>query len=296
MRRAGIPLNRTAIMSLAGSAPTAIYFTSLHLSPVLLQIGPFALRWYSLAYIAGILLGWFYLIRLLAEDGAPMTREHADGLVTWVTAGILIGGRLAYVLFYDLGAYLAHPLNVLRLWEGGMSFHGGALGVAIAIIVYARRHRVDWLRIIDYVAMCAPIGLFLGRLANFVNGELWGRPTGLPWGMVFPGAGPLPRHPSQLYEAVLEGPVLFVLLWCLFRFTSARHRPGLLCGAFVLGYGLFRFLVEFVREPDQQLVAFAAATGLHMGQWLCVPMILGGAGLTFWACRQKSAAPHPSAT
>ncbi|WP_242443610.1 prolipoprotein diacylglyceryl transferase [Sphingobium sp. LB126] len=283
-------------MSLAGSAPTAIYFTSLHLSPVLLQIGPFALRWYSLAYIAGILLGWFYLIRLLAENGAPMTREHADGLVTWVTAGILIGGRLAYVLFYDLGAYLAHPLNVLRLWEGGMSFHGGALGVAIAIIVYARRHRVDWLRIIDYVAMCAPIGLFLGRLANFVNGELWGRPTGLPWGMVFPGAGPLPRHPSQLYEAVLEGPVLFVLLWCLFRFTSARHRPGLLCGAFVLGYGLFRFLVEFVREPDQQLVAFAAATGLHMGQWLCVPMILGGAGLTFWACRQKSTAPQPSAT
>lgn len=283
-------------MSLAGSAPTAIYFTSLHLNPVLFQIGPFALRWYSLAYIAGILLGWFYLIRLLAEDAAPMTREHADSLVAWVTAGILIGGRLAYVLFYDPGAYLAHPLNVLRLWEGGMSFHGGALGVAVVIILFARAHRLDWLRILDYVAMCAPIGLFLGRLANFVNGELWGRPTGLPWGIVFPSAGPLPRHPSQLYEALLEGPVLFALLWCLFRFTSVRHRPGLLCGAFVLGYGLFRFLVEFVREPDQQLVAFAAATGLHMGQWLCVPMILGGAGLTFWACRQKSAAPHPSAT
>lgn len=283
-------------MSLAGSAPTAIYFASLHLNPVLLQIGPFALRWYSLAYIVGILAGWFYLSRLLVEDAAPMTREHADSLVTWVTAGILIGGRLAYVLFYDLGAYLAHPLNVLRLWEGGMSFHGGALGVAIAIILFARRHRVDWLRIIDYVAMCAPIGLFLGRLANFVNGELWGRPTGLPWGIIFPGAGPLPRHPSQLYEAVLEGPVLFALLWCLFRFTGARRRPGLLCGAFVLGYGVFRFIVEFVREPDQQLVAFAAETGLHMGQWLCVPMILGGAGLIVWACRRTSVAPRPSAT
>lgn len=280
-------------MSLAGYAPTAIHFTSLHLNPVLLQIGPFSLRWYSLAYIAGILLGWFYLIRLLAEDAAPMTREHADALVAWIIAGILIGGRFAYVLFYDPGAYLAHPLNVLRLWEGGMSFHGGALGVAVVIILFARRLHIDWLRILDYVAMCAPIGLFLGRLANFVNGELWGRPTTLPWGIVFPGAGPLPRHPSQLYEAMLEGPILFALLWCLFRFTGARRRPGLLCGAFVLSYGVFRFLVEFIREPDQQLVAFAAATGLHMGQWLCVPMILGGGGLIVRACQEKSAAPVP---
>ncbi|WP_231565124.1 prolipoprotein diacylglyceryl transferase [Sphingomonas sp. Ant H11] len=263
-------------MSLAGHVPTAIYFSSLHLNPVLLQIGPFALRWYSLAYIAGILLGWFYLVKLLADDGAPMAKEQADALVTWVTAGIILGGRLAYVVFYDSGTYLAQPLKVFKLWAGGMSFHGGALGVAIAIFLFSQRHRLNWLRIIDYVAMSAPIGLFLGRLANFVNGELWGRPTDLPWGIVFPGAGPLPRHPSQLYEAMLEGPILFLLLWCLFRFTSARRRPGLLSGAFVLGYGVFRFLVEFIREPDQQLAAFASATGLHMGQWLCVPMVFAG--------------------
>lgn len=280
-------------MSLAGHAQTAIYFSSLHLDPVLFQIGPFALRWYSLAYIAGILLGWFYLGRLLDQDAAPMRRDHADSLVVWVTLGIILGGRLAYVLFYDPGTYLAEPLKMFQLWAGGMSFHGGALGVGIAIILFARRHRLDWLRIIDYVAMCAPIGLFLGRLANFVNGELWGRPTSLSWGIVFPGAGPLPRHPSQLYEAALEGPVLFLLLWCLFRFTGARARPGIISGAFVLGYGVFRFLVEYIREPDQQLVGFAAETGLHMGQWLCVPMILGGAGLILWASRQSAPLPGP---
>ncbi len=274
---ATLPLDRTSVMSLAAYAPTAIKFTSLHLDPVLLHIGPFALRWYSLAYIGGILLGWRYLIGLLKKEASPMTREHADDLMSWIILGILIGGRLGYVLFYDFGAYLAHPLNVLRLWEGGMSFHGGALGAGLAIFVFARRHNLDWLRIFDYVSMCAPIGLFLGRLANFVNGELWGSPTTLPWGIVFPGAGPLPRHPSQIYEAILEGPVLFMLLWCLFRFTGARRHPGLLCGAFALGYGVFRFLVEFIREPDQQLAQFAATTGLHMGQWLCVPMIVGGA-------------------
>ena len=244
---------------------------------MLFHIGPFALRWYSLAYIGGILLGWRYLIGLLKEEASPMMREYADDLISWIILGILIGGRLGYVLFYDFGAYLAQPLNILRLWEGGMSFHGGALGTGLAIFVFARRNKLEWLRIFDYVSMCAPIGLFLGRLANFVNGELWGRPTTLPWGIIFPDAGPLPRHPSQIYEAVLEGPVLFLILWCLFRFTSARRRPGLLCGAFVLGYGFFRFLVEYVREPDKQLAQFAAATGLHMGQWLCVPMILGGA-------------------
>lgn len=273
-------------MSLAGHAQTVIYFTSLHLNPVLLQIGPFALRWYSLAYILGIALGWLYLARLLTENGAPMTRDQADALVTWITAGIILGGRLAYIVFYDPATYFAQPLKVIQLWAGGMSFHGGAVGVAVAIILFARSHRLQWLRVVDYVAICAPIGLLLGRLANFVNGELWGRPTVLPWGIVFPGGGPLPRHPSQLYEAALEGPALFLLLWCLFRFTNARHRPGLLSGAFVLGYGTLRFLVEFVREPDQQLAAFAVHTGLHMGQWLCVPMIVGGGGLMLWASRK----------
>lgn len=274
-------------MSLAASAPTAIQFSSLHLSPVLLQFGPFAVRWYSLAYLAGILFGWWYLVRLLAEPGAPMSRNDADNLIVWLTLGIIAGGRLAYVLFYDLQAYIAQPLNIFKLWQGGMSFHGGALGVAVAILLYARREKLDWLRIIDYVAMCAPIGLFLGRLANFVNGELWGRTTFLPWGIIFPGAGPLPRHPSQIYEAILEGPLLFALLWCLFRFTGARERPGTLCGSFILGYGVIRFLVEFVREPDSQLVEFASRTGLHMGQWLCVPMIIAGGALIAWASYRK---------
>lgn len=278
-------------MSLAASAPTAIHLSSLHLDPVLFQIGPFALRWYSLAYLAGILFGWFYLTRLLNEDEAPMKRSDADDLVSWVTIGIIGGGRLGYVLFYDFQAYLAHPLTIFELWHGGMSFHGGALGAAMAVFVYARFHRLSGLRITDYIAMCAPIGLFLGRLANFVNGELWGRPTSLPWGIVFPDAGPFPRHPSQLYEAALEGPILFTLLWFLFRFTDARRRAGLLGGVFVSGYGVFRFLVEFVREPDHQLVDFANASGLHMGQWLCVPMILGGASLILRARRCASADP-----
>ncbi|MBV1692586.1 prolipoprotein diacylglyceryl transferase [Novosphingobium sp. G106] len=280
-------------MSLAASAYTAIQFSSLHLSPVFLQIGPFALRWYSLSYLAGIMLGWSYLVRLLAEPGAPMSRDDADNLIVWLTLGIIAGGRIAYVLFYDLQAYISHPLNIFKLWQGGMSFHGGAFGVALAILLYARRNKLNWLRIIDYVAMCAPIGLFLGRLANFVNGELWGRPTSLPWGIVFPGAGPLPRHPSQIYEAGLEGPLLFALLWCLFRFTGARYRPGTLSGSFILGYGAFRFLVEFVREPDSQLAEFASRTGLHMGQWLCVPMIIVGVALIVRASHQK--VEYPSA-
>ena len=185
-------------MSLAGHAQAAICFTLLHLNPVLLHVGPFALRWYSLAYIAGMALGWLYLARLLAGEAAPMSREQADALVTWVTAGIIVGGRLAYVIFYDPGTYLTQPLKILQLWAGGMSFHGGAVGVAVAIILFARRHRLQWLRVVDYVAMCAPIGLLLGRLANFVNGELWGRPTTVPWGIIFPGGGPIARHPSQL--------------------------------------------------------------------------------------------------
>lgn len=177
-------------MSLASHAHAAINFSSLHLNPVLLQIGPFALRWYSLAYIAGIFLGWFYLTRLLAEAGAPMTRDQADDMIGWVTAGIILGGRLAYVLFYDPGTYLSAPLKTLELWAGGMSFHGGAVGVAVAIFAFAARHRLKWLRVLDYVAMCAPIGLFLGRIANFVNGELWGRPTNAPWGVYSPAVAP----------------------------------------------------------------------------------------------------------
>ncbi|MBB3862075.1 phosphatidylglycerol:prolipoprotein diacylglycerol transferase [Novosphingobium hassiacum] len=263
-------------MSLVQGAQHGIAFTSLGLDPVLLQMGPFALRWYSMAYLAGIVLGWLYLIRLSQDEDSPLGRSDADELITWATVGIIAGGRLAYVLFYEPAAYLANPLSIFTLWRGGMSFHGGAFGVGLAIFLYCRSRKLSWIRVLDYVAMCAPIGLMLGRIANFINGELWGRPTTLPWGIIFPDAGPLPRHPSQLYEAALEGPLLFLVLWALYRFSSAKQRPGVLTGSFVLGYGVLRFLVEFIREPDQQLIAFAQATGLHMGQWLCVPMIVGG--------------------
>jgi len=266
-------------MSLVQGAQHGIAFTSLGLDPVLLQVGPFALRWYSMAYLAGIALGWLYLIHLTRDEDSPLGRNDADELITWATIGIIAGGRLAYVLFYEPAAYLADPLSILTLWRGGMSFHGGAFGVGLAIYLFCRNRKLSWLRVLDYVAMCAPIGLMLGRIANFINGELWGRPTTLPWGIIFPDGGPLPRHPSQLYEAALEGPLLFVILWALYRFSGANRRPGVLTGCFVLGYGVLRFLVEFVREPDQQLLAFAQATGLHMGQWLCVPMIIGGGAL-----------------
>lgn len=266
-------------MNLAQGAQHGIAFSSLGLDPVLFRFGPFALRWYSLAYLAGILLGWLYLNRLSRDHDAPLGQKDADELITWTTIGIIAGGRIAYALFYELAAYLADPISIFALWRGGMSFHGGAFGVGLAIFLYCRNRKLAWLRVLDYVAMCAPIGLMLGRIANFINGELWGRPTTMPWGIIFPGGGPLPRHPSQLYEALLEGPLLFLILWTLYRFTNARRHSGVLTGSFVLGYGLVRFLVEFVREPDQQLITFAQATGLHMGQWMCIPMIAVGSAL-----------------
>ncbi|WP_420822372.1 prolipoprotein diacylglyceryl transferase [Sphingomonas ginkgonis] len=267
------------------AAANAIAWTDLHLDPVALQIGAFQLRWYSLAYLAGIFLGYWYLLKLIAQPGAPMARRHADDLVFYASLGIIFGGRLGYVLFYNLPYYLQHPVDILKLWDGGMSFHGGVVGTSLGILYLARKEKLNWLRLHDYVACCVPFGLFFGRLANFVNHELWGAPTNLPWAIRFPETigtmtvlGP-PRHPSQLYEAAMEGILLFLILAVMFWRSQARYYPGRLVGAFLLFYGLFRFLVEFVREPDSQLVAFAQATGLHMGQWLCVPMILGGAFL-----------------
>jgi phosphatidylglycerol---prolipoprotein diacylglyceryl transferase len=267
------------------AAATAIRWTDLGLSPVALEIGAFQLRWYSLAYLAGIVIGWAYLLKLLKQPGAPMARRHADDLVFFAALGIILGGRLGYVLFYNLPYYLANPIEIVKLWDGGMSFHGGVIGTSLGLVYVARKHGLQWLRIHDYVACCVPFGLFFGRLANFVNAELWGRPADVPWAVQFPEylagmtvLGP-PRHPSQIYEAVLEGVVLFAILAWMFWRTQARYQPGKLVGAFILFYGLFRFAVEFVREPDTQLVAFAEATGLHMGQWLCVPMIVGGAWL-----------------
>jgi len=272
-------------MSLLALATNGIAWTDLHLSPVALDLGFFQLRWYSLAYLAGIFLGYWYMLRLLRQPGAPMARRHADDLVFYAAVGVILGGRIGYVLFYRPGYYLENPLEIVKLWDGGMSFHGGVIGTSLGILYLAWKHKLQWLRVHDYVACVVPIGLFTGRLANFVNAELWGAPTTVPWAVRFPEVvagvtvlGP-PRHPSQLYEALLEGVVLFAILAWMFWRTRARYEPGRLVGAFLLFYGLFRFGVEFIREPDAHLVEFARMTGLHMGQWLCVPMILLGAWL-----------------
>jgi phosphatidylglycerol:prolipoprotein diacylglycerol transferase len=265
----------------AAIANNFVSYYDLHLSPVALNLGFFELRWYSLGYLAGIFLGYWYLLKLIKQPGAPMARRHADDLVFYASLGIIFGGRLGYVLFYNLGYYLQHPIDILKLWDGGMSFHGGVIGTTVGILYLARKEGLNWLRVHDYVACCAPFGLGLVRVANFVNGELWGAPTTVPWAVRFPivvGLPPLgpPRHPTQLYEALLEGVVLFAILAWMFWKTRARYEPGKLVGAFILFYGIFRFAVEFIREPDSQLVGFAQATGLHMGQWLSLPMIAGG--------------------
>ena len=275
-----------AVTNMLATTADAIRYSDLGLDPIAFSIGPLPIRWYSLAYLTGIIVGWWYLLRLLREPGAPMARRHADDMVFYATLGVILGGRLGYVLFYKPMQYLQNPIEILRLWDGGMSFHGGVIGVSLGIFYLAWRQKLDWLRIHDYVACAVPPGLFFGRLANFVNGELWGAPTSLPWGVVFPYAGGVPRHPSQLYEAALEGILLFLILWFLFWKTQARYRPGMLVGAFLLVYGLSRFAVEFVREPDSHLIGFAQSTGLHMGQWLSLPMILGGLYLILTAKRR----------
>ena len=275
----------------AADAGQAIRWADLGVGPVALDLGFFQLRWYSLAYLAGIAIGWWYLLKLLAQPGAPMARRHADDLVFYATLGIILGGRLGYVFFYRPMDYLRNPIEIPQLWDGGMSFHGGVIGVSLAIIWLARRNGLHWLRVHDYVACCVPFGLFFGRLANFVNGELWGRVTDVPWAIRFNeiagGAemvGP-PRHPSQLYEAILEGLLLFAVLWFMFWKTRARYEPGRLVGAFLFVYGLSRFLVEIVRQPDEGLENLS--WGLSMGQTLTVPMIAGGLYLILTAARRR---------
>lgn len=250
------------------------------IDPVLIEIGPLAIRWYALGYIAGILLGWWYARRLVSNETlwAParpaMTREDIDDFILWITFGIILGGRIGYVLFYNFEVYLQNPLEALKLWQGGMSFHGGFIGSVLAIILFARRRGVRLWSLLDISAICTPFGLFFGRLANFINGELWGRPSDVPWAMVFPGAGPEPRHPSQLYEAALEGIVLFVVLWILAHRFHAFKKPGLIAGTFTAGYGISRFIVEFFRQPDAQ-IGFLSG-GLTMGMLLSLPMIVLG--------------------
>jgi phosphatidylglycerol:prolipoprotein diacylglycerol transferase len=277
-----------------------IAFPDLGLSRVALHIGSFDLRWYSLAYVAGIFVGYWYLLKLLKQPGAPLARRHADDLVFYAALGIILGGRIGYVLFYNLGQYLRHPIEIVKLWDGGMSFHGGVIGTSLGILYFARKEKLSWLRIHDYVACCVPFGLFFGRLANFVNQELWGAETHVPWAIRFVEVnaygqqylGP-PRHPTQLYEAFLEGILLFGILAWMFWKTQARYEPGKLVGAFLFFYGLFRFGIEFIREPDNQLIQFSRMTGLHMGQWLSLPMILGGLWL-MWTAKKRRVRVEPT--
>ena len=247
------------------------------IDPVLISIGPLAIRWYSLAYIAGILLGWRYIVSLSARKPGVIDAAAIDDLIVWLVFGIILGGRLGYVLFYKPGYYLMNPIEAAYVWEGGMSFHGGALGVILAMALFARKRGIDLLRLADMVACAAPIGLFFGRIANFINGELFGRPSDVAWAVVFPRGGPEPRHPSQIYESFLEGLVLFLILAALWRYTRLRDRPGALGGVFLLGYGAFRLFVEFFREPDAHLGFLFG--GVTMGQLLSLPLVIVGVWL-----------------
>lgn len=247
--------------------------------PVLFAIGPFVVRWYALAYIFGILLGWLYARAIIRSQKlwggpAPMTAVDFDDFILWVTLGIILGGRFGYVVFYNWDYFRVHPLEIFELWKGGMSFHGGFAGCVFAVIGFARKRGISILSLGDVTCAVGPIGLLLGRIANFINGELWGRPTDVSWAMVFPGGGPLPRHPSQLYEAALEGLLLLFVLALLMRF-GALKRPGFIVGAFALGYGLARSFAEMFREPDVQLGYLWG--GLTMGTLLSLPLMLAGA-------------------
>lgn len=280
-----------SLLAAAASQHTPIYWQDLGLRPGI-DLGFFTLRYYSLAYIAGIALAYWHLTRMLKAPGAPMGARHAEDLFFYCTLGIILGGRIGYALFYTGGetgipSMFTHftpsqriSWDLLRLWDGGMSFHGGVLGVLIAITWVTWRGKLSFLRVCDYIAVNVPFGMLFGRLANFVNGELWGRQTDVAWAMVFP-SDPLglPRHPSQLYEAGLEGALLVVVMLLLFWKTGARFRTGLLVGVFTAGIAAARFTVEFFRQPDAQLTEFAQNTGLSMGQWLTIPLIIVGLAL-----------------
>lgn len=256
------------------------------IDPVIVQIGPFALRWYAVAYIVGIILAWRYMRSLVLNDSlwagqSRPTPLDLDDFVLWGTFGIILGGRLGYVLFYNPAYYLENPAEALAVWSGGMSFHGGFTGTVIAMILFAWRRGLSLWTLFDLAGCAAPIGLFFGRIANFINAELWGRPTNVPWAFVFPGAGPEPRHPSQLYEAALEGIVLFVVLRMLSTKFKMLEKPGFLAGAFAFGYGIARSFAELYRVPDAQIGYLSGF--LTMGMLLSLPMILAGIAAMAWA-------------
>jgi phosphatidylglycerol:prolipoprotein diacylglycerol transferase len=256
------------------------------------SLGPFAIRWYALAYIAGLVIGWRYCLALAKKPPQVAKPLDIDDFLVWATLGVVLGGRVGYVLFYNLDTYLQRPIEALYLWHGGMSFHGGALGVIVAIALFAHQRKIRFLAFADIIVCAVPIGLFFGRIANFVNGELWGRVTDVPWAMVFPADSEhLPRHPSQLYEAFLEGIVLFTVLWLLQR-GGARQRPGMISGVFLIGYGLARVAVEFFRQPDAQYVPayLAEHFAVTMGQILSLPLVLFG----LWLVLRAKPAPAPA--
>jgi phosphatidylglycerol---prolipoprotein diacylglyceryl transferase len=283
----------------ASGAADPIYWDELGLRPGI-DLGFFTLRFYSLAYLFGVIFAYWHTSKMLKQPGAPMAQRHADDLFFYCTLGVILGGRLGYAAFYT-GGETGIPSaftdfsgdgfvswKLLRLWDGGMAFHGGLIGVTVAMAYVAWRDKLNFIRVVDYVCVGVPMGMLLGRLANFINGELYGRITDAPWAMVFPSdpAG-LPRHPSQLYQAGLEGLAMLIIMMLLFWKTRARYRPGLLAGVFTLGMGCARFINEFFREPDQQLADFAARTGLSMGQWLTIPLILTGLIVVLYALRKK---------
>ena len=262
------------------------------INPILVEIGPFAIRWYALAYIAGLILGWALIRRTLRDESlwgdAPRpSAESVDDLLVYCAIGVIVGGRLGNVLFYDPSYYLAHPLDIFKLWEGGMAFHGGLIGSLVGVYLFSRRYRTPFLTTQDLVALAAPIGIFLGRIANFVRPELWGRPTDVPWAVIFPGSDGQPRHPSQIYEALLEGLTVFILLQVAARMGALR-RPGILTGLFAAAYGAARIFCEFFRDPDPRLEDLGH--GLTMGMVLSAPLVIIGICLIVFANRRRRGA------
>jgi phosphatidylglycerol:prolipoprotein diacylglycerol transferase len=254
--------------------------THPNIDPIAFSIGPLAVRWYGLMYLAGFAIGWWLGLKRISNNQSPITRQQLDDLLFLIVLGVILGGRLGYVLFYKPGYYAAHPAEIIAIWQGGMSFHGGLLGVMLAMVFAARKHHIDWLRLMDFIAPLIPPGIAAGRLGNFINAELPGRATDVPWAMLFPGVEGA-RHPSQLYQFALEGVTLFFFLW----WFSSKPRPrGQVSAMFLIGYGVLRFIAEFAREPDS-FIGYLAL-GFTMGQWLCLAMIAGGIALFAWSRRQ----------
>ena len=273
---------------------SAIAFPNI--DPVLLRLGPLQVHWYGIAYVVGILFSWWYTRKLVTTNSLwgnrlpKITSDHLDDFLTWAVVGIILGGRLGYILFYDFGEFAQNPLRIFEIWKGGMSFHGGLLGVLLAMILFARKHGFSPFNLFDIITAAAPVGIFCVRLTNFINGELFGKPTDLPWAIAFPNGGPVPRHPSQLYEAALEGLVMFLILWLLTYQWKKLRQPGFIAGAFILWYATSRILIEFVRLPDAQ-IGYLFGNWLTMGMVLSIPLALTGIWAISTSTRRANSKP-----